>query len=86
MPKRESKYGILLQDEVVSRWLRNVARGSPISAEVALRRLGRACELLKTDPKALLERARKDIMGFQDSLEDLVAQKFSANLSQSTIS
>jgi len=74
MPKRESKYSVLLQDEGVSRWLRNVARGSQVSAEVALRRLGRACELLKTDPKAMLEWARRDIMGFQDSLEDLVAK------------
>jgi hypothetical protein len=74
MPKRESKYSLLLQDEGVSRWLRNVARGSQVSAEVALRRLGRACELLKTDPKAMLEWARRDIMGFQDSLEDLVAK------------
>jgi hypothetical protein len=74
MPKRESKYSLLLQDEGVSRWLRNVARGSQVSAEVALRRLGRACELLKTDPKAMLEWAGRDIMGFQDSLEDLVAK------------
>jgi hypothetical protein len=74
MPEREGKYSLLLQDEGVSRWLRNVARGSQVSAEVALRRLGRACELLKTDPKAMLEWARRDIMGFQDSLEDLVAK------------
>jgi hypothetical protein len=74
MPEREGKYSLLLQDEGVSRWLRNVARGSQVSAEVALRRLGRACELLKTDPKAMLEWAGRDIMGFQDSLEDLVAK------------
>jgi len=51
-----------------------LARGSPITAEVAFRRLGRACELLETTPQGLLEMGEKDLKGLQDSLEDLVAR------------
>ena len=39
-----------------------------------MRRLGKLCELLNTDPKELLELARRDLMGFQDSLEDIVSK------------
>jgi len=73
MPVRRSRYEKLLGDEQVRRWHRNLARGSPITAEVALRRLGKLCELFETSPRGLLELARRDLMGFQDSLEDLVA-------------
>ena len=54
------------------RWLSNLARGSPTTAKVALRRLGKACELLSTNPTEMLEAARIDSKQFQDSLEDLV--------------
>jgi hypothetical protein len=52
----------------------NLERGSPISAEVALRRLGKACELLALDPNGMINRARENLTSFQDSLEDLVAR------------
>jgi len=64
----------LLKDEQVKRWYRNVARGSPITAEVALRRFSRLCELLKMNPKEKVERARKDLADFQDKLEDMVSE------------
>lgn len=62
------------EDEGVERWLRNLRRGSPITAEVAMRRLRRACELLDTDPKSMLANARRNVMKFQDELEDLVSK------------
>jgi hypothetical protein len=74
MPRKESKYSYLVKDEVFQRWLRNLARGSPITCEVAIRRLGKLCEFLKTDPKGLLDWARRDLMGFQDTLEDFVSK------------
>ncbi|MDL5503131.1 MAG: hypothetical protein QSU88_07940, partial [Candidatus Methanoperedens sp.] len=75
MPKKGvSKYANLLEDEDVARWLRNIERGSPITADVAIRRLGRACELLKLSPKQMVEKANKNLKSFQDSLEDLVFQ------------
>ena len=72
--KGAGKYSDLEKDPQVRRWLRNLAKGSPITGEVALRRLGRLCELLNTSPGGLLDLARSDLMGLQDSLEDLVSR------------
>ncbi|MBL7118775.1 site-specific integrase [Candidatus Bathyarchaeota archaeon] len=73
MPRKgQNKYASLLEDPDVDRWLSNLARGSPTTARVALRRLGKACELLSTDPREMLEASRTDLKQFQDSLEDLV--------------
>jgi len=66
------KYATFLKDSDVKRWFTNLARGSPITAEVALRRLSRLCELLDTTPKGMVAWATKDLKGFQDSLEDMV--------------
>ncbi len=73
MPKKGvSKYTSLLQDEDVARRLRNLERGSPITADVAIRRLSKACELLNLTPKQMVELAKKNLKGFQDDLEDMV--------------
>ena len=40
----QSKHAWLLEDDSVSRWLKNTARGSTIAAEVPLRRLGKSCK------------------------------------------
>lgn len=75
MPKKGvSKYSVLLKDEDVARWLRNIERGSPITAEVALRRLGKVCEMLQLTPKQMVARANENLKSFQDSLEDLIFQ------------
>lgn len=73
-PKREGKYAAYESAPAVKRWLTNLACGSPITAEVALRRLGRVCELLETTPQQLLDKAERDLRGLQDSLEDLVTR------------
>ena len=52
---RESEYSVLLKDTVLKRWYDNVARGSVITADVYLRRLGHFCNELKTTPSRLLE-------------------------------
>ena len=72
--ERPDKYAALEADADVKRWLANLARGSPITAEVAKRRLGKACELLSLTPQDMLEKATKNLKGLQDSLEDLVAR------------
>jgi hypothetical protein len=75
LPSRQSdKYAALEADADVRRWLANLARGSPITAEVAKRRLGKACELLSLSPQDMLEKAAKNLKGLQDSLEELVAR------------
>ena len=71
---RPLKYAAFEKDPTFVRWHTNLARGSPITAEVAVRRLGRVCELLETTPQEMLETAEKDLKGFQDSLEDLVTR------------
>lgn len=74
MSLESGKYANIEKDAEVNRWLRNLRRGSPITAEVALRRLGRACELLSTDPKKIVRDAKSDLKSFQNSLEDLVSE------------
>ncbi|MEM2843776.1 MAG: site-specific integrase, partial [Candidatus Bathyarchaeia archaeon] len=44
----------MLADPDVNRWYNNVARGSEVTADVYLRRLGSFCEAYKLTPKALL--------------------------------
>jgi hypothetical protein len=61
----ESKYSTLLENAQVGRWAKNLARGSPITSEVAVRRLGRLCELLGLGPEKIVAEARRDPAGFQ---------------------
>ncbi len=51
-PKR--KYQFLLEDVDVKRWHNNVSRGSSVTADVYLRRLGFFCENHGTTPKGLI--------------------------------
>ncbi|MCW4038951.1 MAG: site-specific integrase [Candidatus Bathyarchaeota archaeon] len=68
------KYSVFKSDPDLKRWLTNLSRGSPVTAEVYMRRVGRVCELLDTTPKGLLNKSRSDLKVFQDSLEDLVTR------------
>ena len=73
MPRRGvSKYAWMTAEPGVRRWLASLGRGSPITAEVAMRRLGRACELLSLKPGEMVGRAERSLKVFQDGLEDLV--------------
>jgi hypothetical protein len=70
---RQSKYASLLEDPQVKRWYLNVSRGSRVTADVILRRLGKLCELLNMTPKEIVEKARSNLSNFQDMIEDMVA-------------
>lgn len=74
MPKREGKYSKFLKDQHILRWFKNLARGSPTTAEVAVRRLSKFSELFGADPNAIVALAKKDLPSFQDKLEDIVAK------------
>jgi len=52
-PRRKSSYFRLLDDVEVRRWYENVRRGSRITADVYLRRLGGLCARNSTTPAAL---------------------------------
>lgn len=82
---RRLKYASFEKNPTFVRWRTNLARGSPITAEVAVRRLGRVCELLETTPQEMLETVEKDLKAFQDSLEDLVTRLESERKSPSYI-
>jgi hypothetical protein len=56
----------------LKRWFTHLSRGSPITAEVYVRRLHRVCELLHTSPDGLLEKGKSDLKSLQDDLEDMV--------------
>ena len=57
----KATYAYLLEDVDVKRWYENVARGSRVTADVYLRRLGWACKHLKLKPKELLGKSEKDL-------------------------
>ena len=62
----------LLANLDVKRWYDNLARGSHLTAEGCLRRLGRFCAMHQTTPTQLAELAMKDIRTTTDLLEDHV--------------
>ena len=64
------KYSHLLEDSDVKRWYDNLAAGSPITADVYLRGLGRYCELNNSTPKKILQQA--ETKAFRDNFIDFV--------------
>jgi site-specific recombinase XerD len=53
--ERKGEYASLLDDKAIKRWYDNVSRGSLVTADVYLRRLGLFCNDLKIAPGKLLE-------------------------------
>jgi len=66
-----SKYRPLLEDERIRKWVDYVARGSAITAEVYLRRLGRVCEEMGLLPSELLNKDEESLWNF---LNDLISE------------
>lgn len=82
MGGRGAKYKHLLEDPGVARWHRSVARGSQITADVYLRRLGHVCAEAGILPADLL---KWDKVKRRDFVEDLVSQMESAGKAGSYI-
>jgi hypothetical protein len=61
MPARARDKQILLQDADVRRWFDNVGRGSPVTADVYLRRLAAFCESSRTTPKNLVSKGEGEL-------------------------
>jgi hypothetical protein len=68
---RGAKYKHLLADPMMERWNRSVARGSQITADVYLRRLGNVCLEGKIAPGDLVKRTNAERRNF---IEDLISQ------------
>jgi integrase len=49
-----------MQNSDFAQWIENVARGSKVTAEAALRRMGRVCILLNTSPGEIARMPRKE--------------------------
>jgi hypothetical protein len=58
---QRAKYVYLLEDNDVNRWYENSARGSRISADVCLRRLGSFCETNRTTPRKLIALPEREL-------------------------
>jgi len=67
----QKKYAVLLEDEGVMRWYNNMARGSEVTADVYLRRLGNFCHDLKLSPQSLLKMNESELY---DTLLDTVSR------------
>lgn len=67
-----SKKEQLLNNPEVRRWHDNLARGSPLTAEVRLRRLGKFCEIHSMTPMELADLAMRDLRAATNLLEDHV--------------
>jgi hypothetical protein len=68
----KSRYGSLLSDEDVRRWYSNLAKGSLITADVRLRRLGCFCDSVRLSPRGLVDLGRSDLKALQDLIQDEV--------------
>jgi hypothetical protein len=79
---RRSTYKLLLKDKEVRRWYDNVARGSVVTADVYLRRLGNFCESHDLTPKKLAAKSEKQIYGI---LLDYITELETRDLSGSYI-
>ncbi|MFQ5884588.1 MAG: site-specific integrase, partial [Thermoplasmata archaeon] len=60
---RGSRFTKLLEDSEVRRWYENNARGSVVTADVYLRRLGNFCEAHSSTPKKFAAKSEKEIYG-----------------------
>ena len=83
---RESEYSDLLEDKVLKRWYNNVARGSLITADVYLRRLGHFCNELKTTPNKLVEMKEEALYDlFLDTVSNMEEKGHSGSYIHSTL-
>ena len=69
-PNNNTKRTRLLANLDIRRWYDNMARGSALTAEGRLRRLGRFCEVHQTTPMQLADLATRDLRTATDLLED----------------
>jgi hypothetical protein len=69
-----SKKARLLRDPDIKRWYTNVAQGSPITADVHLRRLSLFCEQNKLSPKELVNLGKTARKQLEDLIQDHVTR------------
>jgi hypothetical protein len=73
-PTKRGKHRHLLEDPDFKRWYYNMCRGSKVTADVYVRRLGGICINCSTTPKELVERGRSDSQWLYNFTMDLVTK------------
>ena len=68
----QPKYQELLLDEDARRWFENLKAKSVLTATVALRNLGHYCEIMHTNPKEILNKAKANEKNFGYKFADFV--------------
>ncbi|MEM2159755.1 MAG: hypothetical protein QXN55_02230 [Candidatus Nitrosotenuis sp.] len=71
--RKETKKERLLSDPDLRRWYTNVARGSPLTAEVRLRRISHFCEVNNTTPAKFADLAIKNLRAATDLIQDHIS-------------
>lgn len=83
---REREYADLLKDKALKRWYDNVARGSLITADVYLRRLGSFCGKSNLSPAGLLELSEDELYNlFLDTVTIMEKNGFAGGYINSTL-
>lgn len=68
--QQETKKERLLADPDLRRWYTNIARGSPLTAEVRLRRISHFCETNNITPAKFAKLGQKNLRKATDMIED----------------
>ncbi len=83
---RRRRYARLFQDADVKRWYDNTARGSRVTADVYLRRLGSFCERHKLSPKDLAKMGQKELFDLLlDFVSEMEGEGYAGSYIQSTL-
>jgi hypothetical protein len=87
--KKQTKKQQLLTNPDLKRWHANLARGSPLTADMRLRRLSHFCDVNKTTPMQFVKLGLKDLRAVTDLIQDHITwmeeQKHSPGYTDSTL-
>ncbi len=71
--RTQTKKARLLEDPDLRRWYSNIARGSPLTADVRLRRISHFCEVRGITPSQFAKLALRNLRKASDIIEDHVS-------------
>ena len=82
---RHKKYTALLKNEDVKRWHDNMARGSQVTADVYLRRLGNFCIQNATTPETLLSKSEEELHNLLLDTVSTMEKRYAGSYVQSVV-
>ena len=86
MGANQNQHTPLLQDKAIKRWYDNVARGSLITADVYLRRLGNLCQKQNLTPHKLLSMPEEELYNLAlDTVTMMQTKGYAGSYIHSTI-